>query len=276
VSWVSIRDVARPGPARAPLAPLPPPCAPFPLDLFGSFDFSRAVTSLPFFHLSLSPHGALGFGVEIAGVWIPGGEFFPSHSLSSLTSPSLSSSPTRPPARARPACVPHLGRAATSAAPALGPGEPRPRPAPASPPRARPRRALPSPSRAPASSAPASSAVPRPHLLVPRPGELGRAAPLPSARSRPRRALPAPRLGPPRRAPTRAAPSPAPTNPCPSEPACPRALAACWRPRRVPRALAPCAGGRAPVPAPRPRPCPRHAQRALARATVVALHLTLI
>jgi hypothetical protein len=47
---------ARPGPARAPLTPpalpmrvpLPPP------DPFVSFDFSRAVTSLSVFHLSLS------------------------------------------------------------------------------------------------------------------------------------------------------------------------------------------------------------------------------
>jgi hypothetical protein len=61
---------ARPGPARAPLVPLPTPCAPPPLDPFVSFDFSRAITSLSLFHLSLSPRGALGFGIEIAGVWI--------------------------------------------------------------------------------------------------------------------------------------------------------------------------------------------------------------
>ena len=66
----------RPDPAYAPLAPLPSPCAPPSPDPFGSFDFSRAVTSLSFFHLSLSlPRGALGFGVKIAGIWIHGGEF---------------------------------------------------------------------------------------------------------------------------------------------------------------------------------------------------------
>jgi hypothetical protein len=48
-----------PGPVRAPL---PSPCArPIPPpDPFVSFDFSRAVTSLSLFHLSLSPRGALG------------------------------------------------------------------------------------------------------------------------------------------------------------------------------------------------------------------------
>jgi hypothetical protein len=45
---------ARPGPARAPLAPLLSPMrAPPSPDLFGSFDFSRAATSLSLFHLSL-------------------------------------------------------------------------------------------------------------------------------------------------------------------------------------------------------------------------------
>ena len=47
-------SLARPGPARAPLAPLLSPMrAPPSLDLFGSFDFSRATTSLSLFHLSL-------------------------------------------------------------------------------------------------------------------------------------------------------------------------------------------------------------------------------
>jgi hypothetical protein len=79
------------GPVRPahPWRPLPSPCAhPLPPpDPFVSFDFSRAVTSLSLFHLSLSPCGALGFGVEIAGIWIPGGEFFPSPSLLSLSPP---------------------------------------------------------------------------------------------------------------------------------------------------------------------------------------------
>jgi hypothetical protein len=105
------------------------------------------VTSLSLFHLShsLSPRGALGFGVEIAVVWIPGGEFFPS--------PSPSSSPRDPPARApcvvsgprtlrgpgltpspRPPCPdeprpPRLGRAHSGER--TLPGEPSPGPAPA-------------------------------------------------------------------------------------------------------------------------------------------------
>jgi hypothetical protein len=90
VSWVLIHVVIQPSPARPvrPWRPCPPP-APPPPDLFGSFDFSRTVTSLSFFHLSLSlPRGALGFGVEIAGIWILGGEFSPP-----LPSPSLSPSP---------------------------------------------------------------------------------------------------------------------------------------------------------------------------------------
>jgi hypothetical protein len=45
---------AWPGPARAPLAPLLSPMrAPPSPELFGSFDFSRAATSLSLFHLSL-------------------------------------------------------------------------------------------------------------------------------------------------------------------------------------------------------------------------------
>jgi hypothetical protein len=124
---------ARPGPARAPLAPLPFPCAPPFQDPFGSFDFSRAVTSLSFFHLSLSPRGALGFGVEIAGIWIPGGEVFPSPSLLSLSLSLPSSSP----GRARP--TPRAPRRAPSAAPV--------RPPTAAP--ALPRRPAPPPAAAP-------------------------------------------------------------------------------------------------------------------------------
>jgi hypothetical protein len=71
----------QPGPVRPARQwrPLPSPCAlPLPPpDPFVSFDFSRAVTSLSIFHLSLSPRGALGFGVEIDEIWIPGGEFSP-------------------------------------------------------------------------------------------------------------------------------------------------------------------------------------------------------
>jgi hypothetical protein len=78
---------ARSGP-RAPGAPCPPHArAPsLPLIHLSHLIFSRVVTSLSLFHLSLSPRGALGFGDVIAGVWIPGGEFSPS--LLSLPPPS--------------------------------------------------------------------------------------------------------------------------------------------------------------------------------------------
>jgi hypothetical protein len=68
MSWVSIRDVTQPSAAQPGLAQPARPWRPPSLDLFGSFDFTRAETFLSFFHLSLSPRGALGFGVEIAGV----------------------------------------------------------------------------------------------------------------------------------------------------------------------------------------------------------------
>jgi hypothetical protein len=78
----------QPGPALAPLTPLPTPMRPLLLSL-SLIWISRAVTSLSFFHLSLPPRGALGFGVEITGIWIPGGEFFPSLPFSLPPSPSL-------------------------------------------------------------------------------------------------------------------------------------------------------------------------------------------
>jgi hypothetical protein len=45
----------QPGPVllARPWRPSSPPCAPPSPDLFGSFDFSRAATSLSLFHLSL-------------------------------------------------------------------------------------------------------------------------------------------------------------------------------------------------------------------------------
>jgi hypothetical protein len=92
---------ARPGPAQpcAPLAPHPPCALSSPLSLIW---ISRAATSLP--HLSLSPRGALGFGVEIAGVGSRG-EPSPLLSLSLSPSPSslsLRALPLLSPARARP------------------------------------------------------------------------------------------------------------------------------------------------------------------------------
>jgi hypothetical protein len=79
-------DQARPSLARAPLAPLALPMhAPPPLIPLSHLIFSRAVTYLS--HLSLSPRGALGFGDEIAGVWILGGEFSPPLPFLSLSPP---------------------------------------------------------------------------------------------------------------------------------------------------------------------------------------------
>jgi hypothetical protein len=217
VSWVSICDVAQPGLVRPsrPWCPLPSPYArPLPLpNPFVSFDFSHVVTSLSLFHLSLSPRGALGFGVKIAGIWIPEGEFSPPLPFSLPPPPPFfpwtCPSPVlvaRAPGGSRPVAPPsHPAPCALAAGEPL-PGEPCPGPAPAAPlaacpplprraswrrlgraasrawpwPRTQPR-ALPSASRAPVSSA-------------------AGAPPLP-ARLRPRRALPASRPPRPRRAP---------------------------------------------------------------------------
>jgi hypothetical protein len=121
----------QPGPVRPSpaLAPLPSPCArPLPPpNPFVSFDFlPRSNLPLPLPPLSISPHGALEFGVEIAGIWILGGEFSPSPSLSlSLCSPSPSSSPRGLPVRA-PRCPWPRAHAALGPAP-VPPSAPRPR-----------------------------------------------------------------------------------------------------------------------------------------------------
>jgi hypothetical protein len=74
---------ARPSPAR-PWRPTPPMRPPSPLPLsFGFFPRSN----LSFFHLSLPPRGALGFGVEITGIGVPEVSF-------SLPFPFLSPSPS--------------------------------------------------------------------------------------------------------------------------------------------------------------------------------------
>jgi hypothetical protein len=171
-------SLAQPGlirPAR-PWRPLPSPCAhPLPPpDTFVSFDFSRAVTSLSLFHLSLSPRGALGFGVEIAGIWIPGGEFSPPLPFS-LSSPS----PSSPPPPVRPPCprAPRRLGPRTRAVPRprsrrpLGPAPPRRAKPPASPPlpwRARPLAPPASPPRAVPSPTPVS---PSPRRALAGPGE---------------------------------------------------------------------------------------------------------
>jgi hypothetical protein len=182
VTQPSPAQPVRPSPARAPL---PSPCAPPPPDPFGSFDFSRAVTSLSFFHLFLSlPRGALGFGVEIAGIWITGGEFFPP-----LPSPSLS--PSRPLLPCVPSPVP-VARAPGGPRPGRALPSPAPRPArwpPASP----SRRVAPRP---PARAPPRRRPTPRPPSPPPLgPGEPGLGEP--SSRSAaPRPVLPVPEASP--------------------------------------------------------------------------------
>jgi hypothetical protein len=127
-------------------------------------DFPRSNLPLPL--PPLSPRGALGFGVEIAGIWIPGGEFSPPLPLplSLLPLPFFFPCAPVPAAPApgepspRPASPPRRQR--------LGPCPPRPRlAAPASP--RPPRREPPLPSRAPAAApslrAPAAVPSPMPH-----------------------------------------------------------------------------------------------------------------
>jgi hypothetical protein len=118
------------------------------------------------------------------GVWIPGGEFFPSPSLLSLSSPSPSSPPRGFPARAyglpatRP--TPPLGRALRRSS-----GLPRPRPA------------SPSPPRRPAPPLPASPPRPRPCALpAPRPAPPRQAPPLASSAAHARVAPPLPPASP--------------------------------------------------------------------------------
>jgi hypothetical protein len=165
-------------PAR-PWRPLPSPCTrPLPLIPLSHLIFSCAVTSLSLFHLSLSPRGALGFGDVIAGVWIPGGEFFPSPSLLSLPPPPfllpLAARASLLCSRARPGCAPLPRRAAR---PALG--RARPSPPSRAPAAARPRPvpcpASSSPTRARARRAPPRARPPRPWRAPspprPRPGE---------------------------------------------------------------------------------------------------------
>jgi hypothetical protein len=125
---------ARSGP-RATRAPCPPHARAPPPDPFVSFDFSHAVTSLSLFHLSLSPCGALGFGVEIAGIWIHGGEFSPSPSLSLSLLSLPFFSPARPPCpRSAPPSAPHP-RSPLAPRPAPPPRPPHALAPPASPPR---------------------------------------------------------------------------------------------------------------------------------------------
>jgi hypothetical protein len=223
---------ARPGlvrPAR-PWRPLPSPCARAPPpDPFLSFDFSRAVTSLPLFHLSLSPWCPRSWNGDRRSL-DPRGELplpFPSLSLSS---PSPSSSPrdlpTRAPAR-RPSAAPG------EPLPPLN-GEPLPAPSGAPAPRLRSLPARPFPAE------PALAAtLPRREPLLP--GRAPAAAPSPRAPA--------------------AVPGPSPRALAARPRSCPR-----LRPRAPLLEPEPVPGGLAPR-SPAQFACPRHAQRGLARVT---------
>jgi hypothetical protein len=205
----------QPGPAR-PWCPTPP-MRPL-LSSLSHLDFPRSNLSSP----SLSPRGALGFGVEIAGVGSPEVSFpLPFLSLSLSPSPPLLL-PLRAlpcPCRARP-CGPRPGRAR--------PRRAAPVPAPASRPRAAPW---------PARSLPPAAALRRPGVPAPGLGPAPASRALPRARSAP--ASPFSPRWPPRV--RRALLGPAPAAPCP----------------RRPGVLAPSAGGSAPAHrALAPRPCP--------------------
>jgi hypothetical protein len=117
------RSVMWPSP-RAPGAP-PPPMRPLLLSL-SHLDFPRNNLPLLLPPLSLPPCGALGFGVKITGIWIPGGEFSPSPSLLSLSLPLHSSSPARAPAPPcsppRPCSLPRGGSAPARPPARFGPG----------------------------------------------------------------------------------------------------------------------------------------------------------
>jgi hypothetical protein len=217
---------------RAPGAPLPSPCArpcppharaPPPPGLFLSFDFSRAVTSLSLFHLSLSPWFPRVWRRDRQSLDPRGERPLPSPPL---PYPSLSPLPfffpwpralplTRalPCSRTRPGRVPALAACPPGRAPSRAlcplPGGP-PRRAPSLPWRA------PSPARA-----------------LPCPGEPSPSQPL-RGEPRPRRAPPLPG-GPPRRDPASSRPAP---------------------PQRAPPCASPRTGGRAPVATPRSRPRP--------------------
>jgi hypothetical protein len=179
-------SLAQHDPARAPLAPLPTsPCAPLLLSL-SHLDFPRSNLPLPL--PPLSPRGALGFGVEITGIWILEGEFSPPLPLplSLLPLPFFFPSAPSPAPGARAPAGP-VPAAPTPGAPPPRPprrAAPCPRPTPAARPRARARLAPGAGGSAPARRAlaePAPSRAPAPRpcpggcALVARPG--GRARP---------------------------------------------------------------------------------------------------
>jgi hypothetical protein len=208
-------DLARPSPARSgpvrpagPWRPLPYPCAPPPPNPVVSFDFLPH-SNFPLPPLSLSPHGALGFGDEIAGVWIPRGEFSPPLPFLSLPpAPPLFFPWPRALPRARHTPSPAPSRAVAATQPCRIPCLAEPLPASLSlgeprlcraPPRVVPR-GEPLPASRPSGRAPPCVAPPRePHLgrapprVVPPSTNPSPAAPLPSTTPP---AAPWPRPGP--------------------------------------------------------------------------------
>jgi hypothetical protein len=181
-------DLARPSPARSgpvrpagPWRPLPYPCAPPPPNPVVSFDFLPH-SNFPLPPLSLSPHGALGFGDEIAGVWIPRGEFplpFP-FSLSLLPLPY--SSPGRAPYPAR-ATRPPLPRRAPWRRPSRAASHAWPSPSPRRSPSASPASAEPLPVSCPVASPSPRRAPPAEPLPASRPlASPTLAEPLPASR----------------------------------------------------------------------------------------------
>jgi hypothetical protein len=238
MSWVLTRGVTQPGP-RAPLV---------------SFSHSISPAQQPPSPspTSLSPCGALGFGDSDRRSLDPAGEF-PSPSLSLSSPPPLLLLPCAP--LLLPPSTPPPPPAARLPAPAPGGG-----PAPRLRPRARgpPARLRPAPA-----TRPLPRCAPVPATSPCRDPVRPRAAPgFPVARpSRALAAPPDPTPHAPRRAPwSRARPRPLP---CPRP--CPRAPLPC---------PSPCPGLTPRAPARFARPW--HAQRALARATVVARRSTLV
>jgi hypothetical protein len=176
-------SLARSGP-RAPGSPVRPPSP----DPFASFDFSHAVTSLSFFHLSLSlPGRALPSPFRAPASSAPA-----SSAARALPPPRALPSPSRTPASSAPvssaarALPPRVRPRPRRAPPPRRPSRPRPARAPASPPSPS---AAPAPSPAPRPASPGGCAVPRSDDPAPSsaPASRAPASPPPAAfRPRPR------------------------------------------------------------------------------------------
>jgi hypothetical protein len=160
---------AQPGPVRSgPACPWRPHPPMRPLLSLSHLDFPRSNLPLPL--PPLSPRGALGIGVEIAGIWIPGGEFPPPLPLPlSLPLPPLLPlrAPSLFPARA-PLPSPFAGGAAPPPLPAAAAPPPLPARGGAalSPARRRATPPAPCPRRRPPPPPPARAAAVPPPLLA--------------------------------------------------------------------------------------------------------------